>query len=226
MQAAHITGDTPLPTLPEEAPAGEAEAPFDTAKRHQIMDGARRVFLEHGYDGASIGDVVRAAGVSKGTLYAYFPSKEKLFQALVFENRRKQAEVLFILDEADDDPASVLYKLGISFLEMLVRPETLAFSRVVIGASAKFPEIGRTFYTAGPCFGTERLGNYLRRLTDRGLLRVDNPELAAWQFLDLCKTGIHLRMLLGHLEAPRKEELERNVTGAVRMFLAAYGGKR
>jgi AcrR family transcriptional regulator len=196
---------------------------FDTAKRQQIMDGARRVFLQDGFDGASIGDIVRAAGVSKGTLYAYFPSKDTLFEALVTEDRRKQAEVLFTLDENDRDVARVLRRLGQTFLDMLLSPASLDFLRVVIGAAAKFPGIGKAYFDAGPCFGTTRLGNYLERVASQGLLRVDDPQLAARQFLDLCKTGIHLRLLLGDREPPAPEEIERNLTNAVKVFLAAYG---
>ena len=99
----------------------------DTAKRQQIMEGARRVFLHDGFDGASIGDIVRAAGVSKGTLYAYFPSKEKLFEALIVEDRRKQAEALFTLDENDQDVVRVLRRLGKTFLDMLLSPDNLDF---------------------------------------------------------------------------------------------------
>ncbi len=201
-----------------------AEAPtFDSAKRQQIMEGARRVFLEDGFDGASIGDIVRAAGISKGTLYAYFPSKEKLFETLVIEDRRKQAEVLFVLDEGDRDVARVLRRLGASFLDMLVQPETLAFFRIVVAASAKFPQIGKAFYEAGPCVGAARLGTYLARLSAQGALTVPDPELAARQFLDLCKTGIYLRLLLGDTVAPSREEMDRNLDSAIEMFLAAYG---
>src|SRR3974377_767572 len=97
-------------TTHEAGSAFEAPA-FDTAKRRQILEGARRVFLQDGFDGASIGDIVRAAGVSKGTLYAYFPSKERLFEALVFENYRKQAEALYLLDTDDLDARRTLFKL-------------------------------------------------------------------------------------------------------------------
>ena len=201
-----------------------AEMPAsDSAKRKQIMEGARRIFLKDGFDGASIGDIVRAAGVSKGTVYAYFPSKEKLFEALVIEDRRKQAEVLFTLDESDRDVARVLRRLGATFLDMLLQPESLEFFRIVAAASAKFPEIGKAFFDAGPCYGTDRLGSYLERLAAQGLLSVDDPKLAARQFLDLCKTGIHLRMLLGHQEPPAAEEIDCNLDSAVRVFLAAYG---
>jgi AcrR family transcriptional regulator len=199
---------------------------FDSAKRQQIMEGARRVFLEDGFDGASIGDIVRAAGVSKGTLYAYFPSKEKLFEALVIEDKRKQAEVLFTLEEDDRDVARVLRRLGTTFLGMVIQPKALAFLRIVIGASAKFPEIGKAFFEAGPCYGTTRLGAYLARLSAQGILSVDDAPLAARQFLDMCKTGIHLRMMLGNTQTPSGEEMDRNVDGAVRVFLAAYGPSR
>jgi AcrR family transcriptional regulator len=53
----------------------------DSAKRRQIMDGARKVFLAEGFDAASMGEIARKAGVSKGTLYVYFDSKERLFEA-------------------------------------------------------------------------------------------------------------------------------------------------
>ncbi len=201
-----------------------ADAPVcDTAKRQQIMEGARRIFLSDGFDGASIGDIVRAAGVSKGTVYAYFPSKEKLFEALVIEDRRKQAEVLFTLDENSRDVARVLRRLGQTFLDMLLQPDSLAFLRIVVGAAAKFPEIGKAYFDAGPCYGTNRLGAYLERMTAQGALSVDDPQLAARQFLDLCKTGLHLRMLLGDCDKPTEEEIGRNLDGAVRVFLAAYG---
>ena len=73
------------------ADAGAAES----SKRRQILDGARRVFLAEGFDGASMGEIARAAGVSKGTLYVYFDSKEKLFEALTIEEKKSLAEVLF-----------------------------------------------------------------------------------------------------------------------------------
>jgi AcrR family transcriptional regulator len=195
----------------------------DTAKRQQILEGARRVFLHDGFDGASIGDIVRAAGVSKGTVYAYFPSKEKLFEALMAGDRRNQAEALFTIDENDRDVAAVLRRLGESFAGMLYAPQSLELLRIVIAAAGKFPSIGKAFFDEGPCRGTQKLGRYLERMTELGVLHVEHPELAARQFLDLCKTGIHLRLLLGDREPPKPEEIARNLDSAVKVFLAAYG---
>ncbi len=203
---------------------GEGGPGLDTAKRQQLMEGARRVFLEHGFDGASVGDIVRAAGISKGTLYAYFPSKEKLFETLVFEDKRKQAEAICVLDDGDENARRVLTKLGTSMIEMMAKPDHVALVRIVIGASAKFPEIGRAFYEAGPGYGIARLAEYLRRMTEKGVLNVSDPERAARQFMDLCKSGVHVALLFGYsAEPPTREEIEGNVESALEDFLKAYG---
>ncbi len=199
-------------------------AALDTAKRQQLMDGARRAFLENGFDGASIGDIVRAAGISKGTLYAYFPSKEKLFETLVIEDKRKQAEAVCVIEETEDDVVRVLRKLGHSLVDMLRQPDNLAFVRIVIAASAKFPEIGRAFYEAGAAVGIARLANYLRRMTANGVLEVEDAERAARQYMDLCKSGIHARMLFGYASEPlSREEISQNIESALTVFLKAYG---
>src|SRR4029078_11995838 len=97
-------------TAVETVPATEF-----SAKRQQILDGARKVFLEHGFDGASVNDVVRATGVSKGTVYAYFPSKERLFETLIFESRRSQAERLFEGIDPNRPVLEVLKEMGYRF---------------------------------------------------------------------------------------------------------------
>lgn len=209
----------------EWRPPGKVPEALDTAKRQQLMEGARRAFLEHGFDGASIGDIVRAAGISKGTLYAYFPSKEKLFETLVIEDRRKHSEAICVKDDAGDDVPAVLAQLGRNLLDMLSQPDTVAFVRVVIGASAKFPEIGRAFYEAGPAQGIARLSSYLQRMADKGILEISDPERAARHYMDLCKSGIHVRMLLGYAGPPSAEEIERNVESAIEVFLKAYGAR-
>src|SRR5436853_5369027 len=84
----------------------------DSAKRRQILEGARRVFLAQGFDAASMGEIARAAGVSKGTLYVYFENKEELFAAIVREECQAQAEQIFDLDPNDHDVGAVLGRLG------------------------------------------------------------------------------------------------------------------
>ena len=131
---------------------------------------------------------------------------------LAIEDKRKQAEAICVIDENDDHVVRVLTKLGYNLLDMLRQPENLAFVRIVIGASAQFPEIGRAFYEAGPAVGIARLANYLRRMTSKGVLDVEEPERAARHYMDLCKSGIHSRTPFGYAsELPSREAMTRSV---------------
>ena len=88
------------------------------AKRRQIMEGARTVFLSAGFDGASMNDIARAAGVSKGTLYAYFTSKDQLFEAIIRAEYAQSAERLCTF-RREGDPRSMLTDFGVR----LMRPD-------------------------------------------------------------------------------------------------------
>jgi AcrR family transcriptional regulator len=210
----------------EQAVDARAEAAEETKKRREILDGARRVFRAQGFDGASMGEIAKAAGVSKGTLYVYFENKVALFEALVEKDRGETAERLFALDEHDPDVESVLFRLGVSFMEMMVRPEQTSLIRMVLGAAEKFPSIGRRFYAAGPQHGTQRLAAYLAKQVAAGRLRVDDAELAAGQFLNLCHGSCGKKALFASAPPPAREEIERTVRAAVRVFFAAYGVER
>src|SRR5882757_10827669 len=96
-----------------------ADGAEDSAKRRQIVEGARQIFLARGFDAASMGDIAKAAGVSKGTLYVYFKNKEELFAAIVHEECFSHAEGAFRLDENDSDVEKALTHVGIEFVNFL-----------------------------------------------------------------------------------------------------------
>src|SRR6201986_1323420 len=125
-----------LAALPDTAPTN-LETLEGGAKRRQIMEGAWAVFLAAGFDGASMNDVARVASVSKGTLYVYFDSKEALFEALIREDRKQQAERLVIPDGAAD-PREPLAAFGRALIALMTQPELLAQVRIVIAATGKF----------------------------------------------------------------------------------------
>ncbi|MDR3494159.1 MAG: TetR/AcrR family transcriptional regulator [Ancalomicrobiaceae bacterium] len=195
----------------------------NSAKRRQIMDGAREVFLSGGFDGASMNDIARAAGVSKGTLYVYFDSKEQLFETLIREDRRQQAERLCGGITLSGEPRDVLYRFGRNLLDMLVRPEQLAHVRAVVAVAGKFPRIGQAFFEAGPMFGIGIVTRYLTEEAAKGTLNLPDPELAAWQFMELSHAGMLKRLLFGVVEDISSERLDTTVAAAVDMFMRAYG---
>src|SRR3977135_2396954 len=142
----------------------------DRDKRRQIMEGARAGSVAHGCDAASRGEIARQAGVSKGTLYVYFDSKEALFEAIVEEECQAQAEQVFALDSNDHDVEAVLTRLGYAFVRFLCRPGGQSSLRTVISISERMPAIGKPFYETGPATGIARLSRYLEDQVAGGVL--------------------------------------------------------
>ena len=192
------------------------------AKRRQIMDGARQVFLSAGFDGASMNDIARAAGVSKGTLYAYFDSKDQLFEAIIRGEYAQSAERLCTF-RREGDARDMLTDFGVRLISRMAEPETRALARVVIAAAEKFPNIGRAFYQAGPLYGATRLAAELEDLEKSGVLKVPDRERAAWQFVDLCQSYVYKRLLFGVVDSISREDIEASVEAGVDVFLKAYG---
>lgn len=195
----------------------------ESAKRRQILEGAREVFLARGFDGASMGEIAKVAGVSKGTLYVYFDSKERLFEALTIEEKQGLAEVLFKLDANDPDVRTVLTKLGHTYLTRMGRPEHISSVRMVIGAAEKFPRLGQVFFEAGPCRGIARIKAYLDSQVEARRLSIRDTGVAAQHFLALCGSDIMKRLLFAVGEPPTEDEIAQNVENAVDVFFAAYG---
>jgi AcrR family transcriptional regulator len=194
----------------------------DSAKRRQIIEGAREVFLAQGFDAASMNDIARVAGVSKGTLYVYFDNKEELFAAIVEEECDAQAEGIFDLDPADHDVEAVLMRLGVAYVKFLCRPEKASAIRTVIGIADRMPEIGRRFYEAGPASGIAQLAAYLAAQVDAGVLAIENCEIAAAQFMESSHAMLFKPIVFNFAPAPSQEQVERGVRIAVTVFLAAY----
>ena len=197
----------------------ELDRETDTAKRQQILDGARRCFLLQGFDGASMNDIVKSAGVSKGTVYAYFPSKEKLFGALIFEDKRRQAERTIVLGDEDRPIADVLRDVALRLVSLIHTPDSLAYFRLVISASGRFPELGRTFYEAGPAYGIGKIAGYLEKKMNDGTLKRRDAKLAATQFIDLMQSGITKPCLFGIEGIADKIGIEAVVDSAIALFL-------
>lgn len=209
--------------MENDAPVAEIVAVDGGAKRRQILDGARKVFLRQGFDGASMNDVASAAGVSKGTLYVYFSSKEDLFEILIREERRQQAERMTDFSHQPGELRDVLHNFGRQLLDHMTQPDAVAQVRIVIAASAKFPQLGRAFFESGPLYGATRLAAYLREREAAGKLAMPDADRAAWQYLELCQAGLFKRLLFRQVDSLDAGEVEATVRAAVALFMAAYG---
>lgn len=207
-------------------PSRQADFPgHSPAKRDQILGGAREVFLASGFDGASMGEIARQAGVSKGTLYVYFESKEDLFAALVTEECKRTAEACFDLDP--DAPAEdTLRELGRRYIEAMLEPSHVSTIRMVIGVAEKLPDIGRAYLQAGPEAGVGRLSEWLKAKMERGELAMEDVELAAWQFILGCHAKLVMPMIFGDASRPDAAVVDRLVDHTVRTFMSAFARRR
>ena len=205
-------GDRPFPTPNAPAEREESGAGQDPQKRRQILAGARKVFLKHGFDAASMNDIARVAGVSKGTLYVYFENKERLFTALMHEERSQQD---FSTDPHDHDVAAVLTGSAATSSRFLSAPHVIRAKRSVMAIIERMPEVAADFYRDGPAVCVADLTRYLEAQVHAGVLEIDDCDLAANQFLDLAQTGIVKPLLYGTLsrssetiDAPSKSAVE------------------
>lgn len=188
----------------------------DSLKRRQIMDGARGVFMDLGFDGASMGEIARAAGVSKGTLYVYFADKHTLFEAIVEQEMRQQGIERLVLDPADD-LATALRKFGQSYMELLCRPQGGSTIRTVMAIAERMPELGRRYYENVPAAWFGKLASYLTTRVALGELAIDDCDLAAAQFILACQASLFLPFILQASPAPSSERIAQVVDSAARM---------
>lgn len=195
------------------------------AKQEEILDAARQVFMERGFEGASIDEIVRISGVSKPTLYRYFPDKRDLYSAIFTRECDRYALQLFPPELAAAEVAEALEQIARLYLERLLSPEAQSAFRVAVGDARLFPDLAHAFYAAGPARGARHLEQLLSKFVARGDLEIDDIPLAAAQFLELCKADQFYKMVFGMIDAPTQEEIDRVAKGAVKVFMRAYGAQ-
>jgi AcrR family transcriptional regulator len=196
----------------------------DSSKRRQIIDGARKVFMDLGFDGASMGEIARTAGVSKGTLYVYFVDKNRLFEAIVEQECLEQGHTAFNFDPSRD-PETTLSEFGRAFIQVLCRPEGGSSLRTVMAIAERKPEVGRRFYEEVIALTHRRFADYLDSQCATGTLKIDDTMLAAGQYLEMCKATLFLPYIFQAAPAPSGEQIAYAVDSATRVFLAAYQSK-
>ncbi len=195
-------------------------------KRAAIVRAATACFLEGGYLGTSVGEIAAQAGVSKQTVYEHFGGKEQLFGEIVVRTIDEVGQPFFDriveFEEESGDLAAWLDALAQELVGVVKERRLLELRRLVIGEIARFPKLGRIYYQRGPERTIEALATRFARLGEKGLLRVDDPRLAAQQFNWLV-LSIPVNQAMFEPDAVFTDaDITRYARGAVRVFLAAY----
>lgn len=191
-------------------------------KFDQVLDGARRVFMRDGFEGASVDEIAREAQVSKATLYSYFSDKRLLFSEVARIECNRQADEALDAFDLNQPVETLLREIAERILRFYLSDFGMQVYRISVAESHRFPELGRRFYASGPALARDRLSLVLSAYVAKGTLRVDDMSLAADQLVDLCKGDLFVRALCGQHPSPDDAQIARVVNGAVEMFLARY----
>lgn len=202
---------------------GRFAAGADPAKRGQIIEGAKRVFMRLGFDAASMNDITREAGVSKGTIYVYFENKEDLFGAIIEQERQRITLMLKDILAGSEEVEDGLYRFGMGFATHITAPQTINAMRTLIGVTTRMPKLCSRFFHS-PANVRTVLEDFIKRHVALGNLEVEDTDLAARQFIELASGTFFKLRLFGDLDdVPPESDLDRTVRSAIRMFMAAYG---
>ncbi|WP_344073448.1 TetR/AcrR family transcriptional regulator [Streptomyces crystallinus] len=204
----------------------EANEQGRSARKHQaIREAATQVFMAKGYAGTSMDDIAKLAAVSKQTVYKHFADKEKLFAEIVLATTDRIDAMIDLVADIPAEAASLdenLARLARRFVATLTQPQVLQLRRLVIANAEAFPDLGTAWYEQGFERVLDTLAGTFRRLTEEGLLHIDDPLLAANHFAGLLLwIPVNKAMFTGspqHTEA----DLDHYAAAGVRAFLAAY----
>lgn len=188
------------------APAAEAKGmPAEKSrpdKHDAITRAASETFLAEGFDRASLDQIAQRAGVSKQTIYSHFADKQALFLAICTELTEKLTIPLRRPRSETGDLRAILLRLGEDALAMMLHPASLDLHRLIVGAAARFPELGQAAYDTGAGRMITELSSLLeqRSRSGDGLSRPLSREEAdrlAEQFIGMLRGFHQVRGLLG-----------------------------
>ena len=189
-------------------------------RAQQILDSALRVFAEMGYSGTTMDAVAAEAGLTKPTLYSYFPSKESLFQAMMLGKRDRMLDVFE--HPSPEGMVQDLYTFAWDYADTVMRPDLLSLARLIIGEVQRFPEIGRAYQASGPDHLLRGIMRYLADRRDEGLLVFEDAELAAQDLWGLILSAPRTQALYMPDSPPDRATLARYIDNGLRVFLKAY----
>ena len=183
----------------------------------QLREAAVAVFLENGYDAATMEEIARAAGITKRTLYARYPDKRAVFLDVIPWALTRAVENDAGTKIDDDDLAAALTAIGRGAIKRSVDPDTVRLHRIVRNEIGRFPEFAVSAETLGWSRRQRQVMELLRRHQDAGNIEVDDIELAAEHFLALVE-ALPARLADFGVYRSRKQET-RHLQHAVKLFL-------
>jgi AcrR family transcriptional regulator len=196
--------------------------PRAQAKYCQILDSARTLFLDQGFDATSMDAIARDAGVSKATLYVHFDDKDDLLLALVNDEcKRYGPKTLWRNHGGKIDLRKELHAIGTTFLEAFLDPRGLAVHRLIMSCASRYPRVAEVFMKSGPERCDAEVAAFLRAAQAQGLVDIPDINMAATQFLSLVQGKEILKWSLS-MKAPSPARHRALIDNGIKVFVAAY----
>jgi TetR/AcrR family transcriptional repressor of mexJK operon len=199
-------------------------ARLDEERLTELLDVAAEVFISEGFSAASTNEIARRANSSKTTFYSRFPTKERLFLAVI--ERRMNRIFQQVAASLPEEPPieETLGNFGSALIGFVLSKEQVALVRMVSMESAKFPELGKRFYELGPKRGEEILAAYLTKQVEKGRLLNEDTRQMAQHFASLVTGGPVRWFLFGFDRSSLpKSALQKHLNSAIQTFMRAYG---
>ncbi|MDT7578642.1 MAG: hypothetical protein QOH17_4975 [Pseudonocardiales bacterium] len=186
-------------------------------KSEQIRATATELFLTHGYDGVSLDAIVRAVGGSKTNIYNHFHSKEGLFADIVETMCEDFLASFATTDVAALDVQEGLRTLALALLDILLQDRHLAFQRLIVAETARFPALGRAWFKSGPERSRSIIARFIEKQQQAGRLRRSDPHRSATLFHDMIAFDLLYRAMLGN--KPSDNEIRQRIDSTIHVFL-------
>ncbi len=191
-------------------------------RRQAILDAAWSLFREKGYAAVSVDEIISVSGGSKSTLYKIFGSKEGILKILTESFAEDMIREMDLPFKPGQTARERLRHVGLYVGKQALSEYAVSHHRLAVSNARDFPEIARLWYDFGPGRTMKGMADYLRKETEAGRLKIEDPERAATFFLAMVIFKDNMTMLIG-AGPPSSSELESIVDEAVNVFLAAYG---
>jgi TetR/AcrR family transcriptional repressor of mexJK operon len=190
-----------------------------------ILDTARQLFLEKGYDATSLDDVAAVSGVSKTTVYNNFEDKAALFSAVVLSVTERAEQIISELGatlDGDGPVAGRLAAVARALAYGVLNPAVVQLRRLAIAEALRFPGVVTEYWERAPARTLALLSASFTQLTLRGELDVDDPAAAAALFAYSVLGFYQDQALLQPSRPLARADLDQHVDQMVAAFLRAY----
>lgn len=191
-------------------------------KRQAIVEAAYEVFIEAGFEQASMSEIATRAGGSKATLYGYFESKEEMFFEVMNECAAQEIKGAFALLKTSVPLHEALTGFGKHYLIAILKPQLLAIRRLAIHEGGR-SHVGMLFYERGPKVGWQMVTSFLQQSYEAGRLRKCNITVATAHLRALLEAELAELCLLGAPVDTSTRNITQVVNRAVDVFMSAYG---